>query len=103
MAEFRHQGPTGGAHPADQAKKPGPVGKHKAGATPGAVGKHDAAAKVAPPPPQKSLVCACNRDLTQDEMLSVFPNATADNCTTFLPLLNASFKTYDMNTCIRKA
>lgn len=106
MGEFRHQGPTGGAHPSDQVKLPGPAGKHGragSGATPGPVGKHDAAAKVTPPPPKKSLVCACNRDLTQDEMLSVFPNATADNCATFLPLLNASFKTYDMNTCIRKA
>jgi|GEM_PF-1626137 len=106
MAEFRHQGPTGGAHPAGQAKMPGPAGKHAPGAsggTPGSVGKHDAAAKVLPPPPKKSLVCACNRDLTLDELVSILPDATQDNCTTFLPLLNAAFKAYDVTTCLRKA
>ncbi|MBC7664653.1 MAG: hypothetical protein H7276_12845 [Caulobacter sp.] len=107
MGEFRHQGPTGGAHPPGQAKLPGSTGKHKAsesGGTPGSVGKHDAASKAAPPPPpQKSLVCACNRDLTHDEMVSVFPKATEANCVAFLPMLNDSFKTYGITTCLRKA
>jgi putative chitinase len=106
MAEFRHQGPTGGAHPADQARKTGPVGKHggkSAGGTPGSVGKHDAAAKVIKPTPQKSIVCACNRDITLDELMSMLPNASESACTTFLPFINASTKTHGMTTCIRKA
>ena len=106
MADFRHQGPTGGGHPRSQAKMPGPTGKHKPGAsggTPGPVGKNDAAAKVVPPPPQKSLVCACNRDLTHDELVSVFPNATDANCVTFLPALNDAFKAHGITTCLRKA
>ncbi len=106
MADFRHQGPTGGGHPPAQAKMPGPAGKHQAsvsGATPGPVGKNDAAAKVVPPPPVKSLVCACNRDLTHDELVSIFPNATEANCVAFLPVINDAFKAHSINTCLRKA
>ncbi|MBW8756441.1 MAG: hypothetical protein JF586_02405 [Burkholderiales bacterium] len=106
MAEFRHQGPTGGAHPANQAKRPGPAGRHGphgSGATPGPLGKHDAAAKVVRPTPQKSLVCACDRDITLDELLSILPDATQANCTTFLPFINDSLKTHGMTTCLRKA
>ncbi len=85
---------------------PGPAGKHKPGAsggTPGAVGKNDAAAKVVPPPPQKSLVCACNRDLTIDELAGIFTHSVEADRKTLLPVINDAFKAHGLTTCLRKA
>ena len=47
--------------------------------------------------------CACNRDLTLDELCAVYPHQKRERCRTFLPHLNATFRAYQINTCLRKA
>jgi putative chitinase len=50
-----------------------------------------------------SGTCACNRDITLDELCRIYTAQKRAKCETYLPSLNATFRTYGMSTCLRKA
>jgi len=50
-----------------------------------------------------SLTCACSRDLTIAEIGRVFRARTKKQLENFLPHLNDSFKTYGIDTCLKKS
>ena len=90
-------------------KLPGPWGTQAplfSGGTPGFLGLNDPADFVLftpPAAPVLPLTCACDRDLTVDELCRVFVSADRDTCTTFAPLINAMCTKYEITTCLRKA
>lgn len=47
--------------------------------------------------------CACQRDLTLDELCAVYRHQKRERCKTFLPHLNATFRAYQISSCLRKA
>jgi predicted chitinase len=47
--------------------------------------------------------CACNRDMTLDELCAIFAQRKREICEKYLPYLNATFKAYEISTCLRKA
>lgn len=47
--------------------------------------------------------CACGRDLTLDELAAIFPARKKDDIKPFLDPLNSMFKTYSIDSCMRKA
>jgi putative chitinase len=47
--------------------------------------------------------CACGRDLTIDELAAIFPARKKDDLKPFLDPLNSMFKTYNLDSCLRKA
>ena len=47
--------------------------------------------------------CACNRELTLDELCKVYTNQKRAVCESFLPLLNKTFKSYKIDSCLGKA
>jgi predicted chitinase len=51
-------------------------------------------------PPQG---CACNRDITLDELRKVFVKQKRKVCERYLPHINSTCKTYGITTCLRKA
>ena len=75
--------------------------------SPGLLGLNDWAAWRAMPtlPPQTTATgaCACNRDITLDELCKIYPAQKRKKCEEYLPAINATFKTYSINTCLRKA
>ncbi len=50
-----------------------------------------------------SLTCACSRDLTVAELGKVFRARNKKQLEEFLPHLNESFKTYEIDTCLKKS
>ena len=50
-----------------------------------------------------SLTCACSRDLTLAELGRVFRARKKEQLEAFLLPLNEAFKTYGINTCLKKA
>lgn len=46
--------------------------------------------------------CACNRDLTLNELMAAYPDRKKAIIEKFLPELNATMKKYDITSCIRK-
>jgi putative chitinase len=47
--------------------------------------------------------CACGRDLTIDELAAIFPARKKDDLKPYLDPLNTMFKTYKIDSCLRKA
>jgi putative chitinase len=47
--------------------------------------------------------CACGRDLTIDELAAIFPARKKDDLKPYLDPLNTMFKTYAIDSCLRKA
>ncbi len=112
MARSRIPGPLGfqsgsAAAPEDH---PGPLGSEgfvMRRDSPGPLGFNDWAgyrALARPKPVQPAAgVCACHRDITLAELRGVFTHRKAQVCEQFLPALNATFKSYKIDTCLRKA
>jgi predicted chitinase len=75
--------------------------------SPGVLGLNDWASWVSAPhlprQPVATGQCACNRDITLDELCSIYKAQKRSKCESFLPALNATFKAYGMNSCLRKA
>lgn len=46
--------------------------------------------------------CACNRDLTLNELMAAYPDRKKAVVEKFLPELNATMQKYDITSCIRK-
>ncbi|WP_225548051.1 glycoside hydrolase family 19 protein [Chromobacterium violaceum] len=46
--------------------------------------------------------CACDREISLDELMDVFPSQKKEILEKYLPLLNNTFKTYEINSCMRK-
>lgn len=101
-------------------RTPGPLGHNDAaspnlnrvlpGDTPGPLGTNgdwaDALARgkvIQPDVPLKSNQCACNRDLTIDELAKIYSKQSRQVCALYLPFINAAFKEYNINTCLRKS
>lgn len=49
------------------------------------------------------VTCACNRDITLDELADTYLERGIDKLEKFLPHLNAAMSTYDIKSCLRKA
>lgn len=77
--------------------------------SPGSLGHNDWAAHVAVltqdhhPTTVSTGTCACNRDLTLDELCKTLSLRDRKLGEKFLPYLNDTFKAYDIQTCLRKA
>ncbi|WP_442783951.1 glycoside hydrolase family 19 protein [Collimonas fungivorans] len=52
---------------------------------------------------QVTVACACNRDITIDELKEAYPDRKKTILEKFLPELNATMKSYDITSCLRKA
>ncbi|WP_440030467.1 glycoside hydrolase family 19 protein [Chromobacterium amazonense] len=46
--------------------------------------------------------CACDRDITIDELADAFPSQKKERLEKFLPHINSTFKKYNINQCMRK-
>lgn len=122
MGNSRIPGPVGTRHGAYSCPEslPGPLGidvNHCHRDSAGAVGLSDwggflasrhlarsrAAALSAAATAPASRKCACNRDLTLDELHAVFPQAKRTLCAAYLPLINKTCGAYEISTCLRKA
>ncbi len=116
MANSTQAGPRGWWLPDDQVcrpdKPPGPTGINGlllSGDSPGPLGLNDFGEFLKTPyvvktsGKTKSLTCACDRDITLDELSDVFPHAGAGVCEKYLSSINAMFKTYELGSCLRKA
>ncbi len=76
--------------------------------TPGPLGVNDWAAFAASFSPQgqaapASYQCACDRDITITELCAIYSHQKRARCEAFLPHLNATFRSYGINSCLRKA
>jgi len=76
--------------------------------SPGSLGLNDWASFVGTvctfaAPMASTGICACNRDITLDELCKIYSARKRETCETYLPFLNATFKHYDISTCLRKA
>ncbi len=86
----------------------GPLGAFGLGSyadSPGPLGINDWAAYVADPhaSPATAGTCACNRDITLDELCKCYPHAKRTRNEQFLAGLNQTFKDSSITTCLRKA
>ncbi|MFZ4859447.1 MAG: glycoside hydrolase family 19 protein [Desulfuromonadaceae bacterium] len=52
---------------------------------------------------EASLGCACNREITLNELCKVFTKQKKKVCELYLPHINSTFENYDITTCLRKA
>jgi len=110
LATSRRPGPTGTQYPFDFGaldRPPGPLGTfglHWYVDSPGPLGVNDWAAFVANPfaAPTSAGTCACNRDLTIDELCKCYPHAKKARNQEFLDGLNQTFKDSSITTCLRK-
>jgi predicted chitinase len=105
-------------------RTPGPLGQNDAaspdvpwwfqGNSPGPLGCNDhadpglataAVEHLAGPTPiaSQNLSCACDRDITLDELCKVFAKQKRKVCEQYLPHINATFRTYGISTCLRKS
>jgi putative chitinase len=110
LATSRIPGPLGGPKPFSLFldEPPGPLGAfglHWYPDSPGPLGLNDWAAFVADPhaTPQATGACACDRDITLDELCKCYPHAKRARNEEFLAGLNQTFKDSSINTCLRKA
>lgn len=79
--------------------------------TPGPLGVNDWASFVASFAPKSTSVpqssqtyrCACDRDITLTELCAVYVHQKKARCAAFLPHLNATFRSYGIKSCLRKA
>ncbi len=76
--------------------------------SPGVLGIGDWAAyttyaHLPPEEPHAAGACACKRDITLDELCGVYKAQKRAKCEEYLSSLNATFKAYNMTTCLRKA
>lgn len=112
MANSRNAGPLGWPlpWPFGPEKVPGVLGLdgnmcHRD--APGTLGLNDWAAFVptahVPPVSKVAGKCACDRDITLDELCKCYPAQKRKRCEEFLPFLNATFKESHITTCLRKA
>lgn len=110
MATSRTPGPLGGHYPFGLFLEdpPGPLGAfglHAYSDSPGPLGINDWAAFIADPHEfaKSTTACACNRDITLDELCKCYPNAKRARNEQFLAGLNQTFKDSAITTCLRKA
>jgi len=52
---------------------------------------------------QVTVTCACNRDITLDELHEAFPERGKEILEKFLPKLNSTMTHYEITSCLRKA
>lgn len=86
--------------PAKPAVKPPPAAKKVDQGVPNTPGKNEKAE------PEHAIVpgdCACGVDLTIDQLLAIFPSRTKVQLEKFVPHLNAMFKSYAIDSCLRKS
>jgi putative chitinase len=50
-----------------------------------------------------TLTCACNRDVTTEEMMAIYTSQSEEKINQFLPYLNKTCEQYSINSCLRKA
>ena len=76
--------------------------------TPGALGvgdwaEYSSGSNFCPILNYTPVSCACDRDITIDELCWIYPHQKRKKCEAYLPLLNNTFRNYNINTCLRKA